>query len=544
MLRDIVKKSLNEAQKRNLSSIAIPAIGTGNLQFPHDRVAAASFDEVVSFSKKNPNSIIKEVHFVVYDKDLSSVQAFQTELQNLKGNKPQPPVPADSVNKKRRKLRGAAAKNSDSDDSFDVIDVKALEELDPLQPEISIGSITVQAETGDITKETTDAIVTLSKTDLDVAYGGGVGKAILTAGGPSIQAECTSLGTQPAGAIVVTGAGKLQTRKIYHIIPEKVTMASLRDSMVKCLRLADKHGLTSISFPAIGTGNISMGVKESSDEMLAAIAKFAQEQPTSLQLIRIVIYQQHMLAVFRDTMEECISSVGGRGFFSRIAGGIAGLFGFSKSGSPSSFSAAYKKLIGGKDGTYLEIFAGTKRSITKAIEEIHKDLAEQCLTKVIENDAISKLSKDQKRKIKNLEAKHDATIKVEEPVGRISVKGDAEDVVDIATAIHEILNQQIEEEHTRGIEELLSKNVQWYYYEDEQEGFQPYDTSNNRKIESAFADTQNSVIVLIEGCRCEIVFKDMKETCLDDGEERQVVRKEIGKGKVSSIEQEWYRSPS
>ena len=534
-MRDIVKKSLNEAQRLNLSSIAIPAIGTGNLQFPHDRVAAASFDEVVSFSKKNPNSTIKEVHLVVYDKDLSSVQAFQAELQNLKGNKPKSPAPADSVNKKRRKLRGAAAKTSDSDDSFDVIDEKEVEELDPLQPEISIGSITVQAEAGDITKEATDAIVTLSNADLDVAYGGGVGKAILNAGGAGIQAECTSLGTQPAGAIVVTKAGRLQTRKIYHIVPEKTTMASLRDSMVKCLKLADIHGLTSISFPAIGTGNISVGVKESSEEMLAAIAKFAQEQPASLRLIRIVIYQQHMLAVFRNAMEECISSLGGRGLFSRIAGGIAGLFGFSKNGSPST---AFKKRLRGKDGRYLEIFAGTKQNIAKAIEEIQKDLAEQCLSKVIENDAISKLSKDQKRKIMNLEAEHDdANIKLEEPVGRITVRGDAEDVVDIATAIHEILNQQIEEEHTRGIGELLSKNVQWYYYEDEHEGLQPYDTSINRQIEIAFADGQNSVIVLIDDYRCEIVFKDMKETCLDDGEERQVVRKEIGKGKVSLIDQ-------
>ena len=534
-MRDIVKKSLNEAQKRSLSSIAIPAIGTGNLQFPHDRVAAASFDEVISFSKKNPNSTINEVHLVVYDKDLLSVQAFQIELQNLKGNKPQPLATADSVNKKRRKLRGAAAKKSDSDDSVDVDDTfeNVVEVLDLLQPEITIGTITVQAETGDITKEATDAIVTLSTTNLDVAYGGGVGKALLTAGGPSIQTECSSLGTQTPGAIAVTGAGKLQTRNIYHIVPEKTNMASLRESMVKCLKLADIHGLTSISFPAIGTGNIKVGVKDSSDQMLAAITKFAQEQPASLRLIRIVIYQQHMLAVFRNAMEACISSVGGPGLFSRITGGIAGFFGFSKSGSPSSYPTAYKKRTSGKDDRYLQICAGTKQTIAKAIEEIQKDLAEQCLTKVIESDAISKLSKDQKRRIMNLEAKYyDATINVEEPVGRISVRGDAEDVVDIATAIHEILNQQIEEEHARGIEELLSKNVQWHYYEDEHEGFQPYDTSINRQIERAFEDGQNSVIVLIEGCKCEIVFKDMKETCLDDGEERDVVRKEIGKGSV------------
>ena len=538
-MRDIIKKSLYEAQKRNLSSIAIPAIGTGNLQFPHNRVAVASFDEVMTFSKNNPNSVLKEVHLVVYDKDLSSVQAFKAELQNRKGIHPHLPAPASapmptstsakSGKKKRRRSRGAAAKSSDPEDSSDTGDPfeDVVEELDLLKPEITMGNVTVQVETGDITKEETDAIVTLSNNELNVAFGGGVGKAILTAGGPSIQAECSSLGRQAPGAIAVTGAGKLKTRKIYHMVPEKMNMSSIKDCIVTCLKAADSQGLASISFPAVGTGNISVGVKESSEEMLAAIAKFAQEQPTSLRFIRIVIYQRHMLQDFRTAMEACISSLnGGSGFLSRLAG----WFGFGKSGTPTVYTTASKKGMGGK-GSYLEIFAGTKQDIKKAVDEIQKDLADHCTTKVIEKDAISKLSRDQKRNIMNLEVKHDTTIKIEETIGRISVRGYAEDVLDVATTIHEILNQQIEEEHTRGIEELLSKNIQWYFFDDD-ETLEPYDTSINLQIENAYDGGQNSVIVLIDDARCEVVFKDMKETCLEDGEERHVVRKEIGKGKV------------
>ena len=538
VLRDILHKSLIEAQKLNLLSISIPAIGTGNLQFPRDRVATISFDEVLTFSKNNPNSCVKEVHLVVYDQDLPSVQAFQTELQSRKGISSHTVTPATAVNgkKKPKKSRGSAAKKShpdespSEDDGFYIIP----EELDLFKPEIEMGSVTVQVETGDLTKEVTDAIGTLSNTELDVANRGGVGKAIISVGGKEIQAECSSLGTQPPGSVAVTGAGKLKVRKIYHMVPEEKTgfsdlffsMAFIKGCFLKCLKTADVDGMTSISFPAIGTGNAQVGVKEAAKEMLAAISKFAQGQPNSLHLIRIVVYQGHMFHDFRSAMQSCVSSAeGGQGILSRIAD----MFGFGKSGSPVSV-----KRGGQEVGSYLEIFAGTKQDIKKAEEEIQKDLADNCTTKVIEHNAISHISEEQTSKIHNLQVKHDVIIRIEVYIGRISVRGDAEDVLDVATTILEILNEYIEEEHSKGIEELLCKNTQWYYQEDDEEDWQPYDPRVNFQIETAHKDGQKSVLLIIDGARCEIVFKDMKETCLEDGEERNVKRKEIGKGKNSS----------
>ena len=526
VLRDILQKSLMEAQKLNLLSIAIPAIGIGNLQFPRDRVAAISFDEVLTFSKNNPSSCVKEVHLVVYDQDLPTVQAFQTELQNHKGISSDTVTPTTAVNEKKKpkKSRGSAAKKSHpgespgEDDGFYIVP----EELDLFKPEIEMGSVTVQVETGDLTKEVTDAIGTLSNEELDVAHGGGVGKAIISIGGKEIQAECSSLGTQQPGSVAVTGAGKLKVRNIYHMVPEEMTMASTKGCFLKCLKTADVHGMTSISFPAIGTGNAQVGVKEAAKEMLAAISKFAQVQPNSLHLIRIVGYQGHMFHDFRSAMQSCVSSAeGGQGILSRIAD----LFRLGKSGSPVSV-----KRGGQKVGSCLEIFAGTKQDIKKAEEEIQKDLADNCTTNVIEHDAISHISEEQTSKIHNLQVKHDVIIRIEVYIGRISVRGDAEDVLDVATTILEILNEYIEEEHSKGIEELLCKNTQWYYKEDDEEDWLPYDPKVNFQIETAYKDGQKSVLFVIGDARCEIVFRDMKETCLEDVEERNVKRKEIGKG--------------
>ena len=529
VLRDILQKSLMEAQKRNLLSIAIPAIGTGNLQFPRDRVAAISFDEVLTFSKNNPSSCVKEVHLVVYDQDLPTVQAFQTELQSRKGNSSHTVKLATTVSgkKKAKKTRGSAAKKShadktpDEDEDFYIVP----EELDLFKPEIEIGRVIVQAETGDLTKEVTDAIGILSRKDLNC--GGGVGKAIISVGGKEIQAECSSLGIQPPGSVAVTGAGKLKVRKIYHMVPEEKTMASVKGCVVKCLKAADDHGMTSICFPVLGTGNFEIGVQEAAKEMLAAIAKFAQGQPQSLDLIRIVIYQKHMFHDLRNAMQSCVSSAEGeKGFFSKVAN----MLGFGKSDSSAFYSPVSVKRGSQEVNSYLEIFAGTKQDIKRAEEEIQKDLADNCTKRVIEDDAISHLSEEQKSKIHNLQVTHDVSIMIEDYIGRISVRGDAEDVLDVATTILKILNEYIEEEHNRGIGELLCKNTQWYYQDDDEEDWLPYDPKENFQIETAHKDGQKSVLLYIGDDRYEIVFKDMKETCLEDGVERNVKRKEIGKG--------------
>ena len=531
-LRGIIKKCLNEVQKRKLVSIAIPALGTGNLGYPRDRVAAASFDEVLAFSKNNPGSTLKEVHLVVYDKDTPSVKAFQAELQTRKGSQPglPPSAATGSRKKKRGRSHGVTIKSSDPDDldaSHDPFEMVG-EELDHIRPEITMGTITVQVEAGDITKEVTDAIAILSNDNLTV--GGGVGTAILNAGGPTIQQECSSLGLQSSGSVAVTGAGKLSVRNIYHMVPDTWwSMRSIKDCIVNCLRKADSSGLTSLSFPAVGTGNIGKDVKEAAEGMLLAFSKFAQEQPKSINSIRIVIYEPHMLKVFRSAMEACIrSSVEGEpGVMSKIAGWL----GFGKSGSAISHAIPSRKMWSAKDDSYLEIFAGTKQDIDKVIKDIEKDVADHCKQKVIVHDAIGKLSKQQARKIRDLQADHDVLVTIEEAVGRISIRGDVEGVLDVATTIHEILNQRIEEDYTRGVEELLAKNIQWFSREDDG-SWEPYDTSINLQIENAFNDGQESVMVLIDDVRCEIVFKDMKEICFEDGDERVVVRNEVEKGNI------------
>ena len=115
---------------------------------------------------------------------------------------------------------------------------------------------------GDITRETTDAIVNAANSTL--RGGGGVDGAIHGAGGPSILAECRLLrearGALAPGESVITSAGLLACRYVIHTVGpvwrggtqgEPELLARCYRS---CFSLVREYGLRTIAFPAISTG--------------------------------------------------------------------------------------------------------------------------------------------------------------------------------------------------------------------------------------------------------------------------------------------------
>src|SRR5437773_6378680 len=86
--------------------------------------------------------------------------------------------------------------------------------------QVHIGSCVLELVTGDITRQTTDAIVNAANTRL--AGGGGVDGAIHRAGGPAIMADCNRIRGQrggcPTGTAVATTAGKLDAKYVIHAV--------------------------------------------------------------------------------------------------------------------------------------------------------------------------------------------------------------------------------------------------------------------------------------------------------------------------------------
>ena len=150
---------------------------------------------------------------------------------------------------------------------------------------------------GDITKETTDAIVNAANSSL--LGGGGVDGAIHRAGGPAILGECrqivAKIGRLAAGNAVITTGGNLTAKHVIHTVGPIFRDGNHRESetLASChresIRVADDNGLTSLSFPAISTGAFGYPVNEAAEVAIAATIDalwFAK----SVKLCRFILF--------------------------------------------------------------------------------------------------------------------------------------------------------------------------------------------------------------------------------------------------------------
>ena len=245
VLREILKKCLQEGDNKNMGSIAFASIGTGTLQFPRDQVADIYFDEVMSFSQKNPTTSVRDVRFVLHDKDTQTIQSFQAVELARNSSAPSFTRKGTDSHQRRGGKNGASSKTPGT--------FSTITERKPNNLETTVGSLCFQVQPGDITKETTDAIAVVSNSQLDLSTSG-AGSAILRSGGGSIAKECSENAPQTPGSVVITSAGNLTARYLFHIVPSDRFPADMSSCLTQCLQEAERKRISSISFPAVGTG--------------------------------------------------------------------------------------------------------------------------------------------------------------------------------------------------------------------------------------------------------------------------------------------------
>jgi O-acetyl-ADP-ribose deacetylase len=164
----------------------------------------------------------------------------------------------------------------------------------------------IQIQQGDITEMEVDAIVNAANNDL--ILGAGVAGAILRKGGESIQQECNEIGSIPLGYAAITGAGRLKARCVIHAASmglggERTTAKSLRTSTAHSLRLAAERKLTSIAFPAIGTGVSGFPADECAQIMLTETAQHLKGD-TSVETVYFVLFDDRSRETFLRTWNK------------------------------------------------------------------------------------------------------------------------------------------------------------------------------------------------------------------------------------------------
>lgn len=159
--------------------------------------------------------------------------------------------------------------------------------------ELKVGNCTLQVVQGDITKETTDAIVNAANKTL--LGGGGVDGAIHRAGGPEILEQCKKLGGCETGDAKITTGGKLPAKYVIHTVgpiyrdgkhgePEL-----LKSCYIRSLEVAQEHGVKTIAFPAISCGVYGYPIPEAAKIAINAVKEWI-EKNSGIELVRFVMF--------------------------------------------------------------------------------------------------------------------------------------------------------------------------------------------------------------------------------------------------------------
>ncbi len=127
---------------------------------------------------------------------------------------------------------------------------------------VKIGSTTISITRGDITEAEVDAVVNAANAELWM--GAGVAGAIKRKGGTVIEEE------------------------------------AVRSS----LAIAEKHKMSSIAFPALGSGVGGVPPAQSADVMVSAVIDHLRKGKTTLQKVTFVLYQDEAFKAFTDALRR------------------------------------------------------------------------------------------------------------------------------------------------------------------------------------------------------------------------------------------------
>ena len=158
---------------------------------------------------------------------------------------------------------------------------------------------------GDITEMDTDAIVNAANAQL--ILGGGVAGAIRRKGGPSIQQECNKVGGTFVGGAVITTAGKLKAKYVIHAVGPRMGEgdedAKLKNATLNSLKLADKHNLKSIAFPAISAGIFGFPIERCAEIMLRTTIDYLKAG-TGLKRVVFCLFGKESYSVFENCLNR------------------------------------------------------------------------------------------------------------------------------------------------------------------------------------------------------------------------------------------------
>ncbi|XP_060945028.1 protein mono-ADP-ribosyltransferase PARP14-like [Limanda limanda] len=483
ILSAIFKDCLDKAEDTGLTSIALPAVGTGNLCFPRDLVASSMLSEILAFSMKKPKHL-KEVVIVLYPGDAKTIQAFR-----------------DGFDKEFPSASGGPAPTGSPQNTFFPVQQGPFSNVisSPGMHETKMGGVTIQVVSGDITKETSEVIVNSSNNSFSLKLG--VSKAILEAAGQAVEKECKRLGALPNQGMIMTKPGKLKCKKILHVIGQ-TEPGKIRAVVKSALEMCVKNAYASVSLPAIGTGQGNVQARQVADAFFdAVIDVLSKNTHGSLKTIRIVIFQAPMLNEFQSSMQQRAQSAASKSS-DKDGGWLTKIKSFFVGGTDDKPRKEENFVIKpvACDPACFHICGDTQAKVASAKQWINDLITKDQSTNTIKDTAILSFSDADYQQIINIQKTVGVSIMIEGKKDQVelTIEGFSNGVLKATAEIYTMMKKVKDEEELKR-EVVMAGTVADWQYQHQGLHFQSFDQKTNFHLEQAMKQKQTDVKVNVQG---------------------------------------------
>ncbi|KAM7415528.1 hypothetical protein PAMA_017845 [Pampus argenteus] len=513
-LISIIRYCLEEAEKRRMSSLSFPAIGTGNLDFPYDLVSRVLLKEIHSYSRRGRPRHLMEVVIVVHPSNSHIVDCFIREFRGQTNVRP------EAQNESQSQSQQSSA-------SFGQVWSPSLGVY-----RMQMGQLTLEVSSGDITKETSDVIINSSNKDFNLKSG--VSKAILDGAGRSVELECSQIvnapGYQP-GPMIMTSAGLLPSNNIIHIVGQN-NPANIKDVVYSVLKFCEDNKFGSICLPALGTGQGGVKPSAVADSMVEAVVEFVRKkQPRFVQSVKILIFQTSMVMEFHRSMKRRQGEeVQEKSIFSKLKDSvfsILGAFGGERLDTDGL-------VLEGEEfePTVFQLCADNAKAVKQAQKRIEELILAEQAQRTIVDPYISKLSQDHMEELKTLQRKLTVSIHLdrglEDQEPSIHLEGLTRDVFTAESAVRDIIRKVERMDNMESKALMVSGLVEWQFQHHNGK-MVPFDIYNNLILEEALEKKQKSVKIKInnEAYTADLTLKKATSMKRGGGKEVELIRKDL-----------------
>ncbi len=163
----------------------------------------------------------------------------------------------------------------------------------------------IEVVQGDITRADVEVIVNAANNNFWM--GSGVAGAIKAAGGDIIEKEAMKKGPVMTGDAVYSTAGTLPYKLIIHAAVMgqdlRTTDKYIRRATISALNIAEQLKITSIAFPAFGTGVGGFPMKACAYVMVTAVKGY-QSLVHNIERVQFCLFDEYGYKFFKEEAER------------------------------------------------------------------------------------------------------------------------------------------------------------------------------------------------------------------------------------------------